>query len=312
MKAGEILNTWLSNPRRKYSEGLTIFNAMATLALKNKYSKYLNDADPDIQNQFSLQMSVLTNKLAQISNMMVVNPDLFKDVNIVTVGVNKAVEADIQNKTKVIDDLKATKKELEDKLEVTEGENEVLTEELDEARTELEEVTEQIDELNKEVKSLKKKRGLEIVSENDLPENIQKLYKRNKEITPVMASIHAEISMAKITIARRKKLVKQLCELDDERRANWDVIDDWSEGKNYQPVEPKKPVYNTDPVVAGLQMARRIERLKENILNCQKTIDAADRDLIRDNASHRLQQYKDELAQLENYIKKAEGKNNAE
>lgn len=133
---------------------------MATLALKNKYGKYLNDADPDTQNQFSLQMSVLTNKLAQISNMMVVNPDLFKDVNIVTVGLNKAVEEDIQDKTKVINELKETKKELEGKLGVAEGENESLAEELDEARVELEEVTEQIDELNKEVKSLKKKEGL--------------------------------------------------------------------------------------------------------------------------------------------------------
>jgi hypothetical protein len=134
-----------------------------------------------------------------------------------------------------------------------------------------------------------------------MPEDLQKLFARNQEITPIMANIHAQISVPKLHHATRAKLVKQLHEYDDERRANWDKINDWSEGKTVTdvPDQTEELKYDSDPLIAGAQMVRRVERLKENIIRSQATADSSEKETIKANALKRIEAYTAELEELQ-------------
>ena len=240
MKAVDALHKWLSNPRRRYAEGLILFEALAADSMRVKYLEYFKKANQH-PAQFDTEMSMLTNKLAAIQQMVRINPDLYADIGVVSVN-EKA----------------------------------------------------------------------ELIPESALPAEVQKLHARNKEITPLLASLHAEISQEGIPEAKRKKLIKQLCELDDERRSNWDIIDEWSVGK-VELVKVENPVYHTDPLIAGLQIARRIEQLNENIFNAEKTVLTTGKASIRQNAVKRLNEYQRELEELKNKVRESGNSNdNAE
>lgn len=287
----KALKDWISNPKRKYIDGLVLFETLATDTLRKKYGSFLKDAAPEEQSQFSIPMSVLTNKLVQISQMIKINPDLFRNVKIITQKNHH--EEVILEKNEQAKVLEVEIKDLKEQLENSEDENTELQDELDEKISELQ-------SLKLEAEELLKKRGLQIVAQKDLPKKLQKLYARNQEITPLMAALHAEIGVETTSEEKRKELVEELCKLDDERRANWDAIDDWSEGKEVKADEGEtKPAYDSDPVLAGMQIARRIDRLKENIKRSQDSAENGKSELIRTNAAKRVEAYRAELAELE-------------
>ena len=151
-------------------------------------------------------MSVLTNKLAQIEQMMRVNPDLFKDAKVIEATADSTPE--LEAKTAELKELQDAVDELKEKLESSEDDNSDLQAELEDKELELE-------NLQAELTVLEQKRGLQIVARKDLPKKLQKLYERNQEITPLMAAVHAEIANESTKEDKRKALVDELCKLDD-------------------------------------------------------------------------------------------------
>lgn len=288
MKNLELLSEWLSNPKRKYTDGLTIFELFATEQMKRKYGQFLKE-NKDIKGQFSPQMGILTNCIARIQNMMRVSPDTFKEKELIFVTDNKEIDAQISEKNELI-------KELQTKLQDIEDQNDYRFEQLEE----------QIAQVNDEVKELEKQRIVKVVPFDQLPAKLQKVFRRNKEITPLMASLHAQISEERNSVEDRQKMIHNLIKLDDERRKNWDLLDDYQYGKLPEEVLAEKAEnrYSESAVIAGSQMQKRIGRLKQNILRTQKTIETADRELIKENAQKRLADYTAELKELEKKIRK--------
>lgn len=107
-------------------------------------------------------------------------------------------------------------------------------------------------------------------SDADMPDNIRKAYERIKEITPLYAKLHSELSAA-ASDADRKALASQLCDLDDERRRLWTKIDSWSDGKEVVTDEPR-PEYSDNQLLLGMQIERSIKRVRDNIGTAKATI----------------------------------------
>ena len=72
----------------------------------------------------------------------------------------------------------------------------------------------------------------------------------------------------------------------------------WSEGREKEDFSNEAPAYDADPTVAGAQMARRVERIKENITRSQEVADNTDKETIRANALKRIANYQTELDEL--------------
>ena len=285
----KTIQEWLAAPNRKYAEGLAIFKIAAAPEIKKKYGEYFSavDGEPD---QFDMHFGMLINKVSDIENKMRINPDAFKDLTLLVAPVDNSKE--IAAKEAEISTLKATIETLQSKeIESTEIEDNATVISLTEAE-------EKLLALETELETLKEKRGISIVQYDNLPEDIKKLYDRVKAITPLMASLHADISVEEIHPNTRKSLAKKLCDLDDERRLAWDAIDVWSEGKTVEPTLEANS-FSDDVLVKGMQIARRMERLKENINRSKDSAEKADRQTIKASALARIEKYEKELAELQ-------------
>ena len=162
-----------------------------------------------------------------------------------------------------------------------------------------------MDESNGKIEELKKKlaeKTVKVITPDDLPKQLGAAYARNKEITPLMASLHSSLKDESITDEQRQEIAKQLCDLDDERRSNWDGIDNYLESSNLALPEDRLLVYSEDPVIKGAQIAKRIDRLRENI---KKSGDAltkhrkAGKENLVVKAQNRLDTYTEELNGLQ-------------
>ena len=285
----KTIQEWLAAPNRKYAEGLAIFKIAAAPEIKKKYGEYFSavDGEPD---QFDMHFGMLINKVSDIENKMRINPDAFKDLTLLVAPVDNSKE--IAAKEAEISTLKATIETLQSKeIESTEIEDNATVISLTEAE-------EKLLALETELETLKEKRGISIVQYDNLPEDIKKLYDRVKAITPLMASLHADISVEEIHPNTRKSLAKKLCDLDDERRLAWDAIDVWSEGKTVEPTLEANS-FSDDVLAKGMQIARRMERLKENINRAKESAGNADRETIKESALKRIEKYEKELAELQ-------------
>lgn len=288
-----IIREWLAKPSGRYFDGLAIFTQLASPKIKEKFERFFNEMKSE-PTTLDIHFTMLINKVADIERNVSLSPKAYEGVTLTF----KLVEADDETK-----ELIATKElelaDLRTKVEELEADKGEVDDENLELNDQVEELEESIQALEDELETLRAKRGIQIVNYDNLPEDIQKLYDRVRIITPEMASIHAEISVEKLHYKTREKLVAQLYKLDDERRAAWDAIDDWSEGKQTEtPIVKEALPYSDDQVIAGAQMARRIIKLEENIKNSQATYDKADREVIKENALKRIEAYNKELAEL--------------
>ncbi len=285
----KTIQEWLAAPNRKYAEGLAIFKIAAAPEIKKKYGEYFSAVDGEPE-QFDMHFGMLINKVSDIENKMRINPDAFKDLTLLVAPVDNSKE--IAAKEAEISTLKATIETLQSKeIESTEIEDNATVISLTEAE-------EKLLALETELETLKEKRGISIVQYDNLPEDIKKLYDRVKAITPLMASLHADISVEEIHPNTRKSLAKKLCDLDDERRLAWDAIDVWSEGKTVEPTLEANS-FSDDVLAKGMQIARRMERLKENINRAKESAGNADRETIKESALKRIEKYEKELAELQ-------------
>lgn len=104
----------------------------------------------------------------------------------------------------------------------------------------------------------------------DLPASLQPAYDRIREITPLYAKLHSELSAA-ADDAERKALAQQLCDLDDERRRLWAKIDAWNNNSKAELSEPR-PEYSDNSLLRGLQIERSIKRTRDNIGTAKASI----------------------------------------
>ena len=282
----KTIQEWIANPKRKYADGLAIFKTAASPEIKKKYGTYFSSVEEE-PDQFDMHFGMLVNKVSDIESKMRISPDTFKDLNLMVTKAENSKE--IAAKEIEIETLKATIEVLQSKKIETKS---------NDSETGLSDAELSLIALEEELAELKEQRGLSIVQYDNLPDDIKKLYDRVKVITPLMASLHADISVEALNVNTRKTLVKKLCDLDDERRTAWDGIDAWSEGKTVEPILEVN-AYSDDTLVKGMQMARRMIQLKENIKCSQETVDKADRETIKLNALSRIANYEIELAELQ-------------
>ena len=106
------ISTWLSNPKRKYKDGLAIFNALASDAQKKNFSAFFEKGKAQVTGQFDIKFTTLVNQVVFIQNRIKQDPEAFKqaiakadkqpDHNVDT---NKKVDSESQSNKTDIDSL---------------------------------------------------------------------------------------------------------------------------------------------------------------------------------------------------------------
>ena len=305
MTRNEQLINWLGNRQRKYADGVALFDALAKQVQKEKYSAYFAAA-PANPHIFDPHFTQLINCLTRISREIREAPELYPAANESIVEAKevdeKARTEELTKRTAAIATHEQQIEELTERIEYLEGSDNTgdiseLQEQIDEHRAELEQLRKEVDALSEP--------GVKVVTEASMPTSIKKAYARIKEIAPLYASLHNDIANPDLEDEKRKSLAEELCKLDDERRKLWKAIDTWAEGKGTLSLDAKRPVFSNNPVVRGIELARHVKRLKQNIVNSQRSADKAKEDgrqVVYDNAMSRIAGYEEELAEIEKEI----------
>lgn len=305
MTRNEQLINWLGNRQRKYADGVALFDTLAKQVQKEKYSVYFAAA-PANPHIFDPHFTQLINCLTRISREIRGAPELYPAANESIVEAKevdeKARTEELTKRTAAIATHEQQIEELTERIEYLEGSDNTgdiseLQEQIDEHRTELEQLRKEVDALSEP--------GVKVVTEASMPTSIKKAYARIKEIAPLYASLHNDIANPDLEDEKRKSLAEELCKLDDERRKLWKAIDTWAEGKGTLSLDAKRPVFSNNPVVRGIELARHVKRLKQNIVNSQRSADKAKEDgrqVVYDNAMSRIAGYEEELAEIEKEI----------
>lgn len=305
MTRNEQLINWLGNRQRKYADGVALFDALVRQVQKEKYSVYFAAA-PANPHIFDPHFTQLINCLTRISREIREAPELYPAANESIIEAKevdeKARTEELTKRTAAIATHEQQIEELTERIEDLEGSDNTgdiseLQEQIDEHRAELEQLRKEVDALSNP--------GVKVVTEASMPTSIKKAYARIKEIAPLYASLHNDIANPDIEDEARKTLAEELCKLDDERRRLWKAIDAWSEGKGTLSLDAKRPVFSDNPVVRGIELARHVKRLKQNIVNSQRSADKAKEDgrqVVYDNAMSRIAGYEKELAEIEKEI----------
>lgn len=305
MTRNEQLINWLGNRQRKYADGVALFDALARQVQKEKYSVYFAAA-PANPHIFDPHFTQLINCLTRISREIREAPELYPAANESIIEAKevdeKARTEELTKRTAAIATHEQQIEELTERIEDLEGSDNTgdiseLQEQIDKHRAELEQLRKEVDALSNP--------GVKVVTEASMPTSIKKAYARIKEIAPLYASLHNDIANPDIEDEARKTLAEELCKLDDERRRLWKAIDAWSEGKGTLSLDAKRPVFSDNPVVRGIELARHVKRLKQNIVNSQRSADKAKEDgrqVVYDNAMSRIAGYEKELAEIEKEI----------
>lgn len=136
------------------------------------------------------------------------------------------------------------------------------------------------------------------VDPDKLPEELHPVMARIKEIVPLMAKLHADMSNEPAD-DKRILIIQELVKLDNERRRAWATID------NYEPSEEETQI-EAKTIAMGADIQKRIVQLKENIarnLEGVKKHTANNKKSYADKAKKAVEKYTDELAQLEMLVK---------
>lgn len=312
---GQItLQNWLADRKRSYADGVALFMALAPEEMKRKLSTFFNEVKD--APQFDSHYTVLVNKLTVIARnsgaqKVVMVSDKATGLIATAVGITKAVDkaADKIRSEKVLKEILIKESELfalRDRIRELEGDNEDKTDEIERLESDLEEKTDELEELQEKFAQLRP--GAKIVTYSSLPDNIRPMFDRVREITPLYASLFTEMQNEALTPEQREPIAKQVYDLWTERAGLWDQIDAWAEGKKVElKVDEKRTAeLPADQVIQGMQIANRIERLKENIRRTQVSITNHEKNgkmNLMQKAQQRLDDYKKELSELESKVK---------
>lgn len=199
--------------------------------------------------------------------------------------------------------------DIQSRVDELESDNENHAEELVSLQEQFEEKMSELTELRNEINALSTP-GVKIITEESLNPSIRKAYNRIKEIAPLYASLHNDVANPELPVEERQPIAEELCKLDDERRKLWKQIDSWAEGKGNLQLEEKRPEFSEYSIVRGIEIARQIKRLKNNISNSKAAADRAQKDgkqTVMQNALDRIEKYQTELATLEAEIALTQG-----
>lgn len=308
MKRKEQLFNWLANRQRKYADGMALFRSLANENMKQRYSAYLECGADGVSHPFDPRFTQLANCLSKIaqnirSGLVMAAAEEELEVGKIS-DTESEKQAALKKRSERIQELDDLNEDLQTRIGYLEDGSEEHVEELEELKKQVESNLEEINQLRKEVDALNTP-GVKVVTEATLPKKLQKAYDRIKEIAPLYASLHNDLTNTDLSDEERKKLADQLCDLDDERRKLWRSIDQWAEGKATLDLGEKRPEYSDNAVVRGYEMARQIKRLKENIRNSQAAAEKAQADgrqNVYENAMKRIQRYEAELKELEEEV----------
>ena len=96
-------------------------------------------------------------------------------------------------------------------------------------------------------------------------------------------------------------------------QARWrttETLEAWAEGKGNLQLEEKRPEFSENSIVRGIEIARQIKRLKNNIVNSKSAAERAQKDgkqTVMQNALDRIEKYQAELTTLETEIAQTQG-----
>lgn len=312
MTRQEQLISWLGDRQRKYADGLALFNALAKEPMKKKFAAYLSAA-PEAPSIFDPHFTQLVNCLSKLDKEIKFSPSLYpaamEEVIIVkTISDTERMEA-LEEKRDAIATLEETLDDLKSRISDLENDSESHGEELASLQEQLDEKMGELCSLQNEVNALNSP-GVKIITEESLTPSMRKAYDRIKEITPLYASLHNDIANQDIPAEERQPMAEELCKLDDERRKLWKQIDSWAEGKGPLQLEEKRPEFSDNSIVRGIEIARQIKRLKNNIANSKTAAERAKADgkqTVMQNALDRISKYEAELATLEAEIAATQG-----
>ncbi|MDR1370815.1 MAG: hypothetical protein LBJ72_11930 [Dysgonamonadaceae bacterium] len=310
----ENIKKWLSDRKRQYADGLALFLQFASSEMKKRYAGYFREVTEQ-PAQFDQHFTMLINKLS----IIVVNFDLIHRNNPDNPVLDNSAPTETtrvlgvtgrtgntDSEKQLLSDRQAKEKELEDlktELESAQESGEEKEERIEELESEIEDKESEIEELQEKIETLRK--GVKIVKEEDLPEELLAMYRRTQEITPLYAALKTEIADEKISDDERKAKAEELCKLDDERRSIWNKLDAWAAGEEVRlevkGVDPDEDLSN-DPFTRGLQLANAIKRTKENISRSKGSVTKFTKsgDLNKAaKAQARMDHYQAELEKLE-------------
>lgn len=304
------LQNWLADRQRKYADGVALFRALAPEDMRSKYLTFFSEVSD--APQFDSHYTVLVNKLTFIARMAGAKPQMMAvevaaKTMVTAVAIAKAADkkANEVQGDRVLKEILVKESELfalQDKITALEDDNEDKSEEIATLESDLEEAQEELQELQDRLAVLRP--GAKIVTYTALPDNIRLIFDRVRYITPLYASLFTEMQNESLTPEQREPIAKQVHDLWLERAGLWDQIDAWAEGKKVDlKIEEKRTEeLPADQVIRGMQMANRIERLKENIRRTEVSVINHDKNgklNLKQKAEQRLSEYRTELAELE-------------
>lgn len=304
------LQNWLADRQRKYADGVALFRALAPEDMRSKYLTFFSEVSD--APQFDSHYTVLVNKLTFIARMAGAKPQMMAvevaaKTMVTAVAIAKAADkkANEVQGDRVLKEILVKESELfalQDKITALEDDNEDKSEEIATLESDLEEAQEELQELQDRLAVLRP--GAKIVTYTALPDNIRLIFDRVRCITTLYASLFTEMQNESLTPEQREPIASQVHALWIERAALWDQIDAWAEGKKVElKIEEKRTEeLPADQVIRGMQMANRIERLKENIRRTEASVINHDKNgklNLKQKAEQRLSEYRTELAMLE-------------
>ena len=245
------IKQWLADRRRKYADGLALFNKYASSELKSKFGAYFNEVNSC--PAFDGHMTTLVNKLTVIDRDAVVTQSVERKDSVGIVSVGKAP---------------------------SKSSGKAAGNPPDKSKTP----------------------GAKITLA-ELPEELQGRVKRIREITPLYAAAFTEMSSEAIQDKDRAELAKEVFNLWYERKTIWNELDAYANSKNalldvgFAQPEPLP----ANPLLDGMMLAKRIERIKEKIARTEKAIllhSENGKENLRAAACERLEKFNKELADL--------------
>lgn len=233
------LKDWISNPKRKFSDGVNLFNQLATTTQKNNFQVYFDKNKDENVPQFDIRFTTLINQISFIQRRIQSNPEAFAQVS-----------------------TQATAK-------VSTNAQEVST------PTDI----------------------------DQLPESFDQDKERLKEIVPIMAKLHAEMSKSDLAEDKRAGIRSQLVELDGERRAIWAKIEQY-QADGLEPGVEKSELetkVEENMFAMGKDLVTRRSQLRSNITrnnsSLEKYTQAGNAAKIEE-VKARLAEYETELAEI--------------
>lgn len=99
----QLINDWLSNPKRSFRDGFDIFDKLATDQQKKNFLNYLlSGMGTENVGQFDSRFSILINQIVLIQNRVKINPEAFAEAKAKLKADNRNVSETISQPKKEI------------------------------------------------------------------------------------------------------------------------------------------------------------------------------------------------------------------